>query len=182
MRDGRYHGWIERDDPRQMGRVGNLENWRFPSFFSQRSNVDDSSVSSLACGMRILSVANLDFVKEKVHITSSQGPTRDGRFKPDVAAPGTDIVAARGFSGPDNLWISMTGTSMASPYVCGVAGLMLDIQRDLTASQIEGIMQRTSRPLPGASYAWLNDAGFGRIDPAKCLGEAATINDRRERP
>jgi subtilisin family serine protease len=137
---------------------------------------------SLACGMRILSVANLDFAKERVHITSSQGPTRDGRFKPDVAAPGTDIVAARGFSGPDDRWVSMTGTSMASPFVCGVAGLMLDIESDLSAAQIEGIMQRTSRPLPGASYAWINDAGFGRIDAAKCLDEAASINDRKELP
>jgi subtilisin family serine protease len=182
VRDGRYHGWIERDDPRRMGRVGDREDWRFPSFFSERSNVDDSSVSSLACGMRILSVANLDFAKERVNITSSQGPTRDGRFKPDVAAPGTDIVAARGFSGADDLWVSMTGTSMASPFVCGVAGLMLDVQRDLTAAQIEGIMQRTSRPLPGASYTWLNDAGFGRIDPAQCLEEAASINARKELP
>ena len=32
---------------------------------------------------------------ERIHITSSQGPTRDGRSKPEIAAPGTDIVAAQ---------------------------------------------------------------------------------------
>jgi hypothetical protein len=179
VRDGRYHGWIERDDPRPVGRIGTRETWRFPSFFSERSNVDESSVSSLACGMRVLSVANLDFARERINVTSSQGPTRDGRFKPDVAAPGTDIVAAKGFAGPDDLWISMTGTSMASPYVCGVAGLMMAIENTLTAAQIEGIIQATARPLPGASYSWLNDAGFGRINPEKCLLEAATVNDRK---
>ena len=51
----------------------------------------------------------------RIAITSSQGPTRDGREKPDVAAPGSDIVAAKGFSGPSDAWIAMSGTSMASP-------------------------------------------------------------------
>jgi hypothetical protein len=30
VRDGSYHGWIERDDPRRLGRVGPREAWRFP--------------------------------------------------------------------------------------------------------------------------------------------------------
>lgn len=180
VRDGTYHGWIERDDPRRLGRLGPREIWRFPSFFSETSNVDNSSVGSLACGRRVVSVANLDDAEERIHISSSQGPTRDGRFKPDVAAPGTRIVAANGFAGPDDLWIGMTGTSMASPFVTGVAGLMLALDRRLTAAQIEGILHRTSRPLPGFTYEWANDSGFGRIDPEACLSEAAAINDRRE--
>ena len=180
VRDGTYHGWIERDDPRRLGRVGPREIWRFPSFFSEASNVDNSSVGSLACGRRVISVANLDDAEERIHISSSQGPTRDGRFKPDVAAPGTRIVAAKGFAGPDDLWIEMTGTSMASPFVTGVAGLMLALDRRLTAAQLEGILHRTSRPLPGFTYEWANDTGFGRIDPEACLREAAAVNDRRE--
>jgi hypothetical protein len=180
VRDGRFDGWIERDDPRRIGRLGAQEAWRFPSYFSERSNVDRSSVSSLACGQRILSVANLDAARERIHQTSSQGPTRDNRFKPDVAAPGTDIVAAYGFGGDDQPWVMMTGTSMASPYVAGVAGLMLSIEPRLTAAQIEAIVHRTSRPLPGANFSWLNDAGFGRIDPEACLKEAAIAYSRRE--
>lgn len=179
IRDGRYHGWIERDDPRRAGRAGDREAWSWPSFFSDRSNVDESSVSSLACGRFLISVANLDEIADAVHYTSSQGPTRDGRFKPDIAAPGTNIVAACGFS-PGHEWITMTGTSMAAPYVCGVAGLMLAIDNTLTSSQIEGIMQRNARPLPGATYAWKNDAGFGRIDADACIGEAAIVHDRKD--
>lgn len=181
VRDGRYHSWIERDDPRSLGRVGEREMWRFPSFFSEASNVDNSSVSSLACGNRVIGVANLDETAERINITSSQGPTRDERNKPDTAAPGTDIVAAKGFAGPDDLWISMSGTSMASPFVAGVAGLMLGVEPKLTAAQIEGIIIRTARPLPGASFKWLNDAGFGRIDPQACLTEAAMINQREDK-
>jgi subtilisin family serine protease len=177
VRDGRFQGWIERDDPRRLGRMGEREAWRFPSFFSQRSNVDRSSVSSLACAERVIAVGNLDDRAEAIHVTSSQGPTRDGRFKPEVAAPGTDIPGANGFDDGDP-WVSMTGTSMASPFVAGVVGLMLAIQPRLTAAQIAGILQRTSKPLPGGDYAWKHDAGFGRIDPEASLQEAAVLNER----
>ena len=129
VRDGRYNCWIERDDPRRVGRVGMRESWWFPSFFSERSFVDRSTISSLACGARIVSVANLDGRRRAINKSSSQGPTRDGREKPDIAAPGTEIVAAKGFAGTDR-WLSMTGTSMASPYVAGVAGLMLAVNPD----------------------------------------------------
>jgi subtilisin family serine protease len=181
VRDGRYHGWIERDDPHPLGRVGDKAAWRFPSFFSTASNVDDSSVSSLACGNRVISVANLDETFERINISSSQGPTRDNRNKPDTAAPGTRIIAAKGFAARDDLWVAMSGTSMASPFVAGVAGLMLAAQPKLTAAQIEGIIIRTARPLPGGSFTWHNGAGFGRIDPNACIQEAASINNRKDR-
>jgi subtilisin family serine protease len=182
VRDGKYHGWIERDDPRRRGRVGGRETWSFPSFFSAASNVDNSSVSSLACGHRVLSVANLDETAERINISSSQGPTRDNRFKPDTAAPGTNVVAAKGFAPPNDLWVSMTGTSMASPYVAGVAGLMLATAKEprLTAAQIEGIIIRTALPLPGDSFVWRDNAGFGRINPDACISEAMHINDRKD--
>jgi subtilisin family serine protease len=175
VRDGRFHAWIERDDPRPLGRVGEKEAWRFPSYFTRQSNVDASSVNSLACGQRIVAVANYDERRERVNKTSSQGPTRDRRFKPEVAAPGTEIVAARGFSPPYRRWISMSGTSMASPYVAGVATLMLAVDERLTASQIIGIMRRTAQPLPGHDYRWQNDAGFGLIRPELCLQDAASV-------
>jgi subtilisin family serine protease len=181
IRDGRYHAWIERDDPRRLGRVGAREAWRFPSFFSERSLVDQSTVNSLACGSLVISVANLDEAAERISITSSQGPTRDERLKPEIAAPGTDIVAANGFAAPGDDWVKMSGTSMASPFVTGVVGLMLAAEPRLTAAQATGILQRTARPLPGVDFAWQNDAGFGVIDPERCIAEAATLRKREER-
>ena len=50
VRDGKFHCWIERDDPYEFDRVGERRVARFPSFFSERSNVDSHSISSLACG------------------------------------------------------------------------------------------------------------------------------------
>ena len=179
IHDGAFHAWIERDDPRPLGAIGEREAWRFPSYFAEDTYVDESTVSSLACGHRVLSVANLDEHGGRVNPTSSQGPTRDRRTKPDVAAPGTGILAACGFD-LDRQWVRMTGTSMASPFVCGLAGLMLAIDPDLSAAQIQGIMRRTSQPLPGSDYRWRNDAGFGRVDPERCLAESASFRARTD--
>ena len=60
---------------------------------------------------------------------SSRGPTGDGRVKPDIVAPGSDIISTAhnwegGGSGND--WVSMGGTSMASPHVG--ASLLLFLQ------------------------------------------------------
>jgi subtilisin family serine protease len=128
----------------------------------------------------VITVANLDAVANKINISSSQGPTRDGRQKPDIAAPGTNIVAAKGFAGGGDEWIGMTGTSMASPFVTGVVGLMLAKHRRLTAAQIEAILKRTATPLPGAGFEWTNDAGFGVIDPDAALAEVDHIDQRRD--
>jgi subtilisin family serine protease len=143
----------------------------FPSYFSSESNVDTNSVSALACGRGVIAVSNADTPAERIHVSSSQGPTWDGRQKPDIAAPGTDIVAARGFGGIEERlqWMSMTGTSMASPYVTGVAAQMLAREPRLTSTQIMGIMRRTAQPLPGADYVWQDDAGFGVIQPTECV-------------
>jgi len=180
IRDGHFHGWIERDDPRHIGRLGPKGAWRFPSYFTERSNVDNSSVNSLACGRSVIAVANLDSENNILNVTSSQGPTRDGRAKPDVCAPGTGIVAAKGFSKPGDLWVEMSGTSMASPYVAGVVGLMLAEERNLTAAQILGIIKRTASPLPGADYDWCNDAGFGEIQARKCVREVKDVFGGRD--
>lgn len=176
IRNGAFNAWIERDDPRQ---TGNPSKWSLPSYFGPRSFVDAYTVSSLACGPRVTGVANLDEPNERVASTSSQGPTRDGRLKPEIAAPGTEIVAANGFDA-NSPWVAMSGTSMASPYVAGVSALMLSLNPKLTAAQVSGILRRTARPLPGAPYAWQNAAGFGAIDAEACLVEAVRIGERSE--
>jgi hypothetical protein len=178
IRDGRFDAWIERDDPGEVGRDAERRFFRFPSFFSAKSNIDSHSISSLACGHRVIAVANLDEVRQRIHVTSSQGPTRDSRCKPEIAAPGTDVVAANGFAGPEEPWVTMTGTSMACPYVTGVVGLMLAANPEITAAQCAGILLRTARPLAGASYKWINDAGWGRLDAQTAVEEARSINVR----
>lgn len=174
VRDGRFDAWIERDDPMRLPGTG--RQWRYPSYFAPDSYTGDRMISSLACGERILSVGNADILRNAAHVTSSRGPTRDGRSKPDIAADGTAVVAARAFD-REFQWIEMTGTSMASPYVCGVAALMLRICPGLTSPQIQGIMRSTSAPLPGQTFGWRNDTGFGVIDAAACVVRTVEFAD-----
>ena len=74
----------------------------------------------------------------------------------------------------------MTGTSMASPYVAGVAGLMLAVNPTLTSAQIGGVLRRTARPLAGSDFRWRDDAGVGAIDPERCLDEAVAMRAERD--
>lgn len=179
VRDGRYDAWIERDDARRVAGKGG-RSWKYPSFFAPGSYTPDRMIGSLACAERIVSVGNVDVVRNMAHVTSSRGPTRDGRFKPDMGADGTDIVAAGAFD-RTRPWIKMTGTSMASPYVCGVAALMLGIAPKLTSAQILGIMRTTSRPLAGQDFAWRNDTGFGMIDAEDCVEEVVVFEQFRSK-
>lgn len=66
---------------------------------------------------------------------SSRGPTADGRGKPDVVAPGERILSCRAGANPktrlrNNLYVAMSGTSMAAPHVSGVVACFLSIRRE----------------------------------------------------
>lgn len=66
---------------------------------------------------------------------SSRGPTADGRCKPDVVAPGERIVSCRAGANPknlqkNNLYVGMSGTSMAAPHVSGVLACFLSVRRE----------------------------------------------------
>jgi len=66
---------------------------------------------------------------------SSRGPTADGRCKPDVVAPGERIVSCRAGANPkvvlrNNLYVAMSGTSMAAPHVSGVVACFLSVRKE----------------------------------------------------
>lgn len=71
-----------------------------------------------------------------VSFFSSRGPTADGRKKPDLVAPGEQILSCfHAFShqakpSVDNLYIEMSGTSMAAPHVSGLLAAFLSVRRE----------------------------------------------------
>lgn len=67
---------------------------------------------------------------------SSRGPTADGRKKPDVVAPGEKILSARHdwkktrSPTESDLYVEMSGTSMAAPHVAGLLASFLSLRRE----------------------------------------------------
>lgn len=109
---------------------------------------------------------------------SSNGPTADGRIKPDVAAPGCMIASAVSindnsgtllYAGQHNdgtryhLFGYMQGTSMSSPAVAGVVATWLQAYPELTPEQLHEIVASTAVVPEGAALPD-NNWGYGKID------------------
>ena len=77
-----------------------------------------------------------------IAIYSSQGPTEEGRIKPNIAFVGSDVMAPDANTGDG--YVALSGTSMATPGAAGVAVLMFQANPDLSPFDIRNIMQETS--------------------------------------
>ncbi len=73
----------------------------------------------------------------KIAFFSSRGPTRDGRLKPEVVAPGYYVLGPR--AGTSD-YIPRAGTSMASPVVAGLVALILEENPNLDVDEVRGIL------------------------------------------
>jgi subtilisin family serine protease len=73
---------------------------------------------------------------------SSRGPSTRGAQKPDVSAPGQNIVSA-GISS-DTARATMSGTSMACPHVAGLAAILKGRNPSLTPAQVKTLLQNTA--------------------------------------
>jgi serine protease AprX len=99
---------------------------------------------------------------------SSRGPTADGRTKPDIGFPGTDIVAARaagtGMGRPVNdKYTAASGTSMATPHAAGLAALLLQAKPGLKPADVKTVLMQTALDLGQAA----NAQGAGRAQAEK---------------
>ena len=85
---------------------------------------------------------------------SSRGPVEaDGSdlIKPDVAAPGVNVLAAvANAQGTAPRWGYMSGTSMASPHVAGLAALYLGSKPDATPAEIKSALMTSATDTVGA--------------------------------
>ena len=101
---------------------------------------------------------------------SSRGPTNDNRIKPDVLAPGVNIVAARANGTSMGTPISQyytiaSGTSMATPHVAGAVALLLDANPSLSPMQVKRALTNYAKDL-GLNVL---EQGSGRIDICRAV-------------
>ncbi|MBV8520280.1 MAG: S8 family serine peptidase [Acidobacteria bacterium] len=100
---------------------------------------------------------------------SSRGPSPGTlAFKPDVAAPGFQIVS----SFPGARTASLNGTSMASPHVAGVAALVKALHPDWDALHIKAAIISSATPLSGAA----RERGAGRVDADRASRATALLD------
>ncbi|MEP1446629.1 MAG: S8 family serine peptidase [Paraglaciecola sp.] len=158
-----------------------------------------SSNHSITISPEIVPAIEPQYV-DMMHPFSSTGPNGDPHIlKPDMAAPGTDILSAYspdvfesspfpiGFSGTSNAakanantatFAKLTGTSMASPHVAGTAALLRQAHPDWSAKQIKSALVSSSNAnvLLGLDPARPFDMGAGRLDAKKALETTITTD------
>ena len=146
----------------------------------------------------------IDLGSEEGHLASfsSCGPTLTGLVKPDVVAPGHNILSvynsfyvpaefrsinretvykSEAFGKEYAIW-TMSGTSMSSPITAGVIALWLQANPNLTPEDIKGIIERTShQPEPEFSGIDKNVYyGWGEIDAYAGLLDILGLTGIRE--
>ena len=116
----------------------------------------NATVGEPGCAKKVITVGSVDDSKV-IAPSSSRGPTDDGRIKPEVCAVGVNVISAKSGDECDR-YITMSGTSMATPHVAGVAALMLEHNPGLSPSKVRSILMNTATdrgsPGPDNAYGW----------------------------
>ena len=143
----------------------------------------EGTVSTPGIDPKVLTVGAIDDKNtperedDSISLFTSRGPTTpDGLVKPDVVAPGVEIFGplspgstldSDDLPHVDNKYIAMSGSSMATPIVSGLAALLIQANPDLTNNDIKKIMMETAENyIPGLKPT---DQGAGLVDPLESL-------------
>ncbi|MET7464050.1 S8 family serine peptidase [Nonomuraea sp. NPDC005501] len=107
---------------------------------------------------------------------SSRGPrVSDGALKPDIAAPGVSIIAARAAGTSlgtpvDDLHTTLSGTSMATPHVAGAAAILAQEHPDWRGERLKAALMSTAKDAGHTVY----QQGAGRVDVARAISQKVT--------
>lgn len=128
------------------------------NFFMRDGQIEyytpEYSVTTPGDARRSLTVGAVNWSDDVLEDYSSQGPTNDGRLKPEIAAPSGVSSAAYGTT-----WI---GTSASAPHVSGAAALVLQVYPNFTPDQVSEFLR--SRAVDLGQNGPDTVFGFGRLD------------------
>ncbi|MFN2556749.1 MAG: S8 family serine peptidase [Nitriliruptorales bacterium] len=116
---------------------------------------------------------------------SSRGPSTEKALKPDLVAPGVDVLSA-GYAGGEHPatfsgFGTSSGTSMAAPHATGAAALLRQLHPDWTPAQVKSALVTTASEEVFLSpsrttSAGVLDRGGGRIDVARAADPGLTFD------
>ncbi len=94
---------------------------------------------------------------------TSKGPRSiDGLIKPEISAPGNNVISAKMGSG--NKVVQFSGTSMAAPHMTGVIALVKQAQSQLTAEELKNIVMGTAKTIGEKDQRYsITLQGSGRV-------------------
>ncbi|WP_306819978.1 S8 family serine peptidase [Streptomyces sp. DSM 40750] len=131
----------------------------------------EATVGSPGSAAAAITVAAVDR-QDSLARFSSRGPTADDGLKPDLSAPGVDIVAARakhGAIGEDadiKGYTTMSGTSMATPHVAGAAAILAQRHPDWNGTRIKAALMGSAK---ANTRLTAYEQGSGRVDAARAV-------------
>jgi subtilisin family serine protease len=101
--------------------------------------------------------------------------------KPDIAAPGVNVISAA--NGTGNGRLSLSGTSMATPHTAGIAALAFESHPGWTAPDIKALLMNTAthdvRQTPGSDQtATQLRQGTGRVDALQAVQGGTTVRSQ----
>jgi subtilisin family serine protease len=174
--DGRFNLWLERNSVARGSQ---------PRFVHEDA-IELSTTGTICNGYRTIAVAAYDAHTDDRSLASfsSRGPTADGRWKPDIAAPGVSVLAARSAprdSAAPSLLTRKSGTSMASPHVAGTAALVYEIAGPLPIQDMRRLMLGSAERAQGTdgSDEMVLGIGSGYLDIAGTTAAARALASRR---
>lgn len=112
-------------------------------FIAAGNNAISAQIGTPGSAEDVITVGALDKGEAPgIAIYSSQGPTEEGRIKPNIAFVGSNVMSVEANSGTG--YTGMSGTSMATPGAAGIAALMYQANPELSPFDVRNIMQETA--------------------------------------
>lgn len=194
------------------GTVSRLDGWIYERIngtsgratFEGMTDPTGMSLNYLACGQHTICVAaytskavwasmsssstTFNYTQDAVTPFSSRGPTRDGRPKPDITAPGSVLLSARSSDAPapsgyylpadgsHEFYRYMQGTSMSAPAAAGGIALIKEANPEWDQADVVQYFRYYSQGTDVYTWApnnWSPEWGWGVLD----VSSALTVND-----